>query len=162
VRAVVREGRCSCTPLFVESAPRPSIVAPRGAFKKGPKSQNAAFEVFPGRCFAARIQIAAERQYEAGWWGRQDSNLRSHEAADLQSAPFATRDTPPAQHRNPPAEMATDRPWMTLKPRPPITGSRSARLWGKRHGKVNQLEALIRAFRRPKLPLSGTHETSLR
>jgi hypothetical protein len=29
------------------------------------------------------------------WWGRQDSNLRSHEAADLQSAPFATRDTPP-------------------------------------------------------------------
>ena len=30
-----------------------------------------------------------------GWWGRQDSNLRSHEAADLQSAPFATRDTPP-------------------------------------------------------------------
>src|SRR5580704_4291942 len=34
-----------------------------------------------------------------GWWGRQDSNLRSHEAADLQSAPFATRDTPPFQWR---------------------------------------------------------------
>lgn len=32
---------------------------------------------------------------KAIWWGRQDSNLRSHEAADLQSAPFATRDTPP-------------------------------------------------------------------
>ena len=31
------------------------------------------------------------------WWGRKDSNLRSHEAADLQSAPFATRDTPPFQ-----------------------------------------------------------------
>ena len=31
--------------------------------------------------------------------GRQDSNLRSHEAADLQSAPFATRDTPPFQQR---------------------------------------------------------------
>src|SRR5205823_14186000 len=31
----------------------------------------------------------------SNWWGRKDSNLRSHEAADLQSAPFATRDTPP-------------------------------------------------------------------
>ena len=31
------------------------------------------------------------------WWGRQDSNLRSHKAADLQSAPFATRDTPPSR-----------------------------------------------------------------
>src|SRR3954462_10541371 len=36
------------------------------------------------------------RQANNSWWGRQDSNLRSHEAADLQSAPFATRDTPPA------------------------------------------------------------------
>src|SRR6266481_2040557 len=35
------------------------------------------------------------RLLEIKWWGRQDSNLRSHEAADLQSAPFATRDTPP-------------------------------------------------------------------
>ena len=47
-------------------------------------------------CFAiARANPAKARQCEAGWWGRQDSNLRSHEAADLQSAPFATRDTPP-------------------------------------------------------------------
>jgi hypothetical protein len=30
-----------------------------------------------------------------GWWGRKDSNLRSHKTADLQSAPFATRDTSP-------------------------------------------------------------------
>src|SRR5208282_329939 len=29
------------------------------------------------------------------WWGRQDSNLRRRKPADLQSAPFATRDTPP-------------------------------------------------------------------
>jgi hypothetical protein len=29
------------------------------------------------------------------WWGKKDSNLRSHKTADLQSAPFATRDTPP-------------------------------------------------------------------
>ena len=38
---------------------------------------------------------AVAREASEGWWGRQDSNLRSHEAADLQSAPFATRDTPP-------------------------------------------------------------------
>jgi hypothetical protein len=41
-----------------------------------------------------------------GWWGKKDSNLRSHKTADLQSAPFATRDTPPLKphqglvHRN--------------------------------------------------------------
>ncbi len=32
------------------------------------------------------------------WWGKKDSNLRSHKTADLQSAPFATRDTPPSQN----------------------------------------------------------------
>ncbi len=32
---------------------------------------------------------------KGGWWGKKDSNLRSHKTADLQSAPFATRDTPP-------------------------------------------------------------------
>jgi hypothetical protein len=36
----------------------------------------------------------AARKGEA-WWGRKDSNLRSHKTADLQSAPFATRDTSP-------------------------------------------------------------------
>ena len=30
-----------------------------------------------------------------GWWERQDSNLRRRKPADLQSAPFATRDTLP-------------------------------------------------------------------
>src|SRR5579864_3016202 len=45
---------------------------------------------------------AAACEASAGWWGRKDSNLRSHEAADLQSAPFATRDTPPLKpHRKP-------------------------------------------------------------
>ena len=29
------------------------------------------------------------------WWERQDSNLRRRKPADLQSAPFATRDTLP-------------------------------------------------------------------
>jgi hypothetical protein len=48
------------------------------------------------------------RQGEA-WWGKKDSNLRSHKTADLQSAPFATRDTPPLNPiASPPAGMATD------------------------------------------------------
>src|SRR3982751_235219 len=38
---------------------------------------------------------AEAREASEGWWGKKDSNLRSHTAADLQSAPFATRDTPP-------------------------------------------------------------------
>ena len=38
---------------------------------------------------------AFSRFASEGWWGRKDSNLRSHKTADLQSAPFATRDTPP-------------------------------------------------------------------
>src|ERR1700730_1941346 len=43
------------------------------------------------------LRMAAPRLAGKGeaWWGRKDSNLRSHEAADLQSAPFATRDTSP-------------------------------------------------------------------
>src|SRR5581483_7659742 len=46
--------------------------------------------------FAEGFGVTAfSRSASEGWWGRQDSNLRSHEAADLQSAPFATRDTPP-------------------------------------------------------------------
>jgi hypothetical protein len=57
-------------------------------------------------------RLAAPRVAPQGeaWWGKKDSNLRSHKTADLQSAPFATRDTPPL---NPiagsSAEMATDK-----------------------------------------------------
>src|ERR1700737_360903 len=52
-----------------------------------------------------------------GWWGKKDSNLRSHKTADLQSAPFATRDTPPFNCiANPPANWRRMRPWMTLIP----------------------------------------------
>ena len=58
----------------------------------------------------------ARRQGEA-WWGKKTSNLRSHKTADLQSAPFATRDTPPLNNINDlPAEKAPGRPRMTLKP----------------------------------------------
>jgi hypothetical protein len=52
---------------------------------------------------------AFSRFASEGWWGKKDSNLRSHKTADLQSAPFATRDTPPLNPiASPPAGMATD------------------------------------------------------
>ena len=66
---------------------------------------------------SGRLQSCEAPWREAGWWGRKDSNLRSHEAADLQSAPFATRDTSPlnsiATH---PPKWRQKGPWMTLKP----------------------------------------------
>jgi hypothetical protein len=68
------------------------------------------------------LRLAAPRVAREGeaWWGKKDSNLRSHKTADLQSAPFATRDTPPlnsiATH---PPKWRRSRPWMTLKPRDP-------------------------------------------
>jgi hypothetical protein len=54
------------------------------------------------------------------WWGKKDSNLRSHTAADLQSAPFATRDTPPLNVVGPSRtrNRAAERPWMTVKSEP--------------------------------------------
>jgi hypothetical protein len=51
------------------------------------------------------------------WWGKKDSNLRSHKTADLQSAPFATRDTPPRRHRTASTKTMVERPRMTLKTR---------------------------------------------
>jgi hypothetical protein len=46
----------------------------------------------PTGCSATELQ----RHYKIMLqWTRQDSNLRSVPAADLQSAPFATRDTRP-------------------------------------------------------------------
>src|ERR1700742_3229832 len=63
---------------------------------------------------AALARFASE-----GWWGKKDSNLRSHKTADLQSAPFATRDTPPLSNliASLPAEVAEISPSMTLKTR---------------------------------------------
>jgi hypothetical protein len=57
------------------------------------------------------LRLVAPRAAHQGeaWWGKKDSNLRSHKTADLQSAPFATRDTPPLNPiASPPAGMATD------------------------------------------------------
>src|SRR3954454_2468890 len=61
--------------------------------------------------FALTSCVAAPRVARQGeaWWGKKDSNLRSHTAADLQSAPFATRDTPPLNSIEAlSAEMAAD------------------------------------------------------
>ena len=50
------------------------------------------------------------------WWGKQDSNLRRRTPADLQSAPFATRDIPPRAFRASVASLARFEAW--LGPRP--------------------------------------------
>ena len=61
--------------------------------------------------------LAVARGASEGWWGKKDSNLRSHKTADLQSAPFATRDTPPSNSIvNLTAKRRRIRPWMTLSP----------------------------------------------
>src|SRR5204863_10146871 len=74
-----------------------------------------------------------------GWWGKKDSHLRSHKTADLQSAPFATRDTPPFNSiTNPTAVLAADEAMDDVKSGSRLANSRSARLWAKGDGKVNQ------------------------
>src|ERR1700761_2553668 len=86
-----------------------------------------------------RVAIAELRGTVSSWWGRKDSNLRSHEAADLQSAPFATRDTSPSQR--PIADLAAKgsghQPVDEAENRNPFKGSGRARLWAKDGGKVN-------------------------
>src|SRR5260370_19131096 len=54
-------------------------------------------QVTPDTLRPGGLRVAAPRVARQGeaWWGKKDSNLRSHKTADLQSAPFATRDTPP-------------------------------------------------------------------
>lgn len=86
---------------------------------EGPDRNPSSLKVVPP-LFALRKHHRPLANRSAGWWGRQDSNLRSHEAADLQSAPFATRDTPPPV---PPAE----RLWQA-KPGPEAAASPRAGL----------------------------------
>src|ERR1700728_4710023 len=52
------------------------------------------------RAVSAACQVVA-RETREDWWEREDSNLRRRKPADLQSAPFATRDTLP-RHSGPP------------------------------------------------------------
>ena len=110
---------------------------------------------------SGRIQSCEAPWREAGWWGRKDSNLRSHKTADLQSAPFATRDTSPLNSITTRPGMAETRPWMTLKPGGPITGSPVGAFMAE---SALQSQPTAAANRRPeglKLPLSGTRDTSL-
>src|SRR5665647_3147933 len=95
------------------------------------------------------------------WWGKKDSNLRSHKTADLQSAPFATRDTPPLKpHRNPPAEIAARRPSMTLKPGPE-QGLPVGAFMGESPLQSQPRPAAKTRREGLKLPLFGTRDTSL-
>ena len=109
------------------------------------------------------LRMAAPRvaRKGEGWWGRKDSNLRSHEAADLQSAPFATRDTSPLNSIATTAETADTRPWMTLKPEDPIYGPRSGAFMGEAPRQSQPTEAANIRRDGVKLPLFGTHDTSL-
>src|SRR5215471_13319906 len=103
---------------------------------------------------------------EAGWWGRQDSNLRSHKTADLQSAPFATRDTPPSQQRQ---QFVRPR-WRRTEPsiwrwaRISVTERGRARLWVSGPAKSTKASPQNEGqttLNGAKLPESGTRETSL-
>jgi hypothetical protein len=60
----------------------------------------------------------------SNWWGKKDSNLRSHKTADLQSAPFATRDTPPLNSIASPRRNGSRQAMDDVKTVDPITGSR--------------------------------------
>ena len=99
--------------------------------------------------------------YFSRWWGRQDSNLRSHEAADLQSAPFATRDTPPLNNiHDLPAKMAPGKPRMTLKP--VADGELPVGAFMTESPRQSQPRPAPNPGRdRLKLPLFGTRDTSL-
>src|ERR1043165_578547 len=83
---------------------------------------------------------AVAREASEGGWGRQDSNLRSHKTADLQSAPFATRDTPPSQQRQQFVRKSGggQNHQYGAEPATPGNGARSGAFMGKRTRKVNQ------------------------
>ena len=102
--------------------------------------------------------LAVAREASEGWWGRQDSNLRSHEAADLQSAPFATRDTPPLDGSTIGPDLAGDRsrPW-NVKAATTRIGARPGAFMGdavgqsqpRRSAKIARAGAEIAIFRNP-------------
>jgi integrase len=89
---------------------------PQSTWKNCPKPERL-FPHLMGRCGAKLRKDNEIKCINLRWWGKKDSNLRSHKTADLQSAPFATRDTPPFNRiANPPANWRRMRPWMTLIP----------------------------------------------
>src|ERR1700761_3594224 len=100
------------------------------------------------------------REASEGWWGRQDSNLRSHEAADLQSAPFATRDTPPFQWRAiryPFCGDGTGHGDVKAAERPQ-KGSRPGAFMGESDRQSQPRPAPKSTRNQAKLPIRGTHD----
>src|SRR6185437_8500707 len=108
------------------------------------------------------VQSCEAPRREAGWWGRKDSNLRSHEAAHLQSAPFATRDTPPFQWRAirfPFSGDGTGHGDVKTAERPQ-KGSRPGAFMGERDLQSQPRPAPKSTRNQPKLPIRGTRDTS--
>lgn len=96
-----------------------------------------------------------------GWWGKKDSNLRSRKTADLQSAPFATRDTPPLNSigTHPPKWRQRGHT-MTLKPGADGELPVGA-FMGESARQSQPRRPLIPGRHGLKLPLFGTRDTSL-
>src|SRR5205807_2780577 len=104
---------------------------------------------------------AVAREASEGWWGRKDSNLRSHEAADLQSAPFATRDTSPSVSvRNRPPEWRRAGPWMTLRPKARLEPASTGAFMGEAGWQSQPTEPVKNALDEAKLPYSVPRDTS--
>jgi hypothetical protein len=102
-----------------------------------------------------------DNDVKRNWWGRKDSNLRSHKTADLQSAPFATRDTSPsASVRNRPPEWRRTGPWMTLRPKARFEPASTGAFMGEAGWQSQPKEATKSTLERAKLPYSGTRDTS--
>ena len=99
------EGRVGPSDGMPSRSVRPKPSWPKRASAWQPSLASRALVRLRFRCAQAtpdtlrpdRLRLAAPRVARQGeaWWGKKDSNLRSHKTADLQSAPFATRDTPP-------------------------------------------------------------------
>src|SRR6185369_690513 len=79
------------------------------------------------------LELAAPRVARKGeaWWGRKDSNLRSHKTADLQSAPFATRDTSPLNSIATHPRTVETRPTDDAETKGPDHGLRSGAFMGE-------------------------------
>ena len=167
--------RLSLRPLFSER--RNGFLQNSGASRRGiaevrrhcEEQRDEAIHSFLARpmdCFACARndgEVAAPRVARGGeaWWGRKDSNLRSHKTADLQSAPFATRDTSPQQHRNPTAETAEIRAIDDAETQDPSHGLPVGRFMGEAPLQSQPTEAANMGRDGLKLPLFGTHDTSL-
>ena len=104
---------------------------------------------------------AFSRFASEGWWGRKDSNLRSHEAADLQSAPFATRDTSPSNSvTEPAARVAEDRTMDDAEAESTVEPAAAGAFMSEGGWQSQPTQAIKNDLDRAKLPYSGPRDTS--